>query len=241
MSNKGLESAKNKNSHRIFLYFSTKKKVYYPHVKKINSSKEMKYALSLVEKERRRQFLISRFLLKSAYPKFSNYSFLNHEKEKSIIWPPSFTGSLSHKNSHFAFTIEPKKEVTESYGIDLENLNVSEKVYHRISSHSEGLYFDSLATSHPELSGIFWWSLVFSIKESLFKCFSPICGRKNLSLKKCQIKSLSIRNQTFEGHYESHLGVREKATGVFSLLKYKKKCCDNKFMVLSFCKTKVNN
>ena len=187
---------------------------------------ERAYLLSLISKQRRYDFLTSRILLKKNLPEHQNHSFLNDPKEKSILWPKGITGSLSHKKGVFAFILGQEGE---SFGIDLEELIVTRKIYERVTSKKERLFFSSLQAEEQQDS--FFWSLIFSCKESLFKCFAPLHRREKLThIGLCKITRLNLKEQSFEGSFE-----KEKAAGSFKLIKVKKKHCGLQSLILSVC------
>lgn len=117
------------------------------------------------------------------------------------VWPKHFKGSISHTNNKILVSLSKDSSIT-SMGVDIE------KIKHM---DSLSIYF---ICSKKEISKInmlnttVYLILIFSIKESAFKCFYPILNIK--SLKEIEIFKMDFKN-------------------MFSIVK-----CKNKYLQVNF-------
>lgn len=96
------------------------------------------------------------------------------------IWPRGFTGSLAHKNQVSVAVVSKSSDML-SIGLDLEKFDHSDlRLTKRIATDEE------LETG-PKLSILQKTTLIFSIKESYFKYFSPIARTRELDFKDFKI------------------------------------------------------
>lgn len=183
-------------------YYSKENKPQDSDFKKFCHPDEIKLANSFLSEGRRQEYLTSRYLLRKNYFSPESPALLNH-KDGQILWPEGWTGTLSHKKEAYVFFA---KQTSESFGIDLEEVKVSEKIFNRISTEKEKSLF--LNIEKPLA-----WSLAFSMKESLFKAFAPGAGKERFSFMQCEIDSMDFAKQSFTGFYK-HM----KGEGRFYLL-----------------------
>ena len=131
------------------------------------------YLAAEVSPLRRRQLETGRYLSRKAI------ELLGGEPATAIpadprgipIWPRDFVGSISHTDTDCVVVVGSRDNVT-SVGIDLETNveNFSEDEWNLVSSEAERLY----SAMCGELSLGQYVNLLFSTKEAIYKCLSPI-------------------------------------------------------------------
>lgn len=89
-------------------------------------------------------------------------------KQREPLWPNDIVGSLSHTN-HFAAAVVARRSEITSLGIDLEPAeNLPENILARVC-RAEEIERLSAGEEHYRQA-----KLIFSAKESLYKCLWPI-------------------------------------------------------------------
>ena len=120
---------------------------------------------------RQRDFLLGRACAHHALSAFQlgHVPILKNEKN-APLWPPSMVGSITHTENWAAAAVG-KLEHVQGIGIDLENLNrtVHKHLQKRICVPQE---CESLA-QYPDQQATRLLKILFSAKESIFKCFDP--------------------------------------------------------------------
>jgi len=97
--------------------------------------------------------------------------------EREPLWPPGFIGSITHCKGHCAAAVARRDPRTAhaiaSLGLDAEPaLPLPEDVARMVCSDDEREWIEQ----HRQ-DGLPWNRLVFSAKESVFKCIFPIARR----------------------------------------------------------------
>lgn len=91
------------------------------------------------------------------------------------LWPEGVVGSITHCEGYRACAVASADEVL-TIGIDAEpDLALPASVLGRIAAPREREQLDELVRSAP---GPHWDRLLFTIKESLFKAWFPLTGRR---------------------------------------------------------------
>lgn len=207
--------------------FQTSSKELSPQLKKL-TNKEHQTFFSLGSSEKKTEFLASRLFLKKLLPKNKNHSFIRAPHGKGLSWPLGTTGSLSHKNGLIAIVLS--KNADCRVGVDLEFVAVSRKVFERFTEEEEREYLLSLKNPFRNLKELY--SLVFSIKESLFKAFSPLYPQKDFVLSHFRIEKLNPKDSSFLGIWKE---TGEKSQGQYHFLKNKRKKQEPERMILTSC------
>ena len=131
------------------------------------------YLATEVSPLRRRQLETGRYLARKAIELLGGDPATDiPADERGIpIWPREYTGSISHTDTDCAVVVGSRMNIT-SVGIDLETNeeNFSEDEWDLVSSEAER--FDSAIWS--ELSVGQYVNLLFSAKEAIYKCLSPV-------------------------------------------------------------------
>lgn len=180
-------------------------------------------------------FNSTRALLQRNIPSEGAHPYENHKERGYIIWPEGITGSLTHKNNFAAFVISKKRE-EGTYGIDLEEVKVTQKIFVRITTEKERTFL--LEKWGKEKNLALLYTLVFSMKESLFKAFSqdqevffP------LVITDCLIENFDPNLKTFEGSFSKNTQI-VRAQGEFFFVSQKDENGIRREMVLTLCRKK---
>jgi 4'-phosphopantetheinyl transferase EntD len=92
-------------------------------------------------------------------------------EDRAPIWPRGFVGSISHTDSWCGAAVARAEEI-RSVGIDLEPATpLKESLWRRVCTPKERDWLHELP--EPGLTG----KIVFSAKESVYKCQYPITGQ----------------------------------------------------------------
>ena len=92
-------------------------------------------------------------------------------EDRAPIWPPGFVGSISHTDTWCAAAVARVEDV-RAIGIDLELATpLKESLWRRVCTPKERDWLHELPA--PGLTG----KVVFSAKESVYKCQYPITSK----------------------------------------------------------------
>ncbi len=144
-------------------------------------------------------------------------------ERREPLWPDGHVGSIAHCND-LCVSVCAKRDDLLGLGIDVEPLEpLAEGVERYIHTAQEAAWVADNADDHPQ-------RLIFSAKESLYKCYYPLIRRffgfKSVTLsfeqeggrfaftptQQCEVQFPSMR---FEGRYL--IGERHLATACFLL------------------------
>lgn len=90
-------------------------------------------------------------------------------------WPPGVVGSITHCRGYRACAVAHEADVA-AIGIDAEpNQPLPRRVLETIATFRERQQLQDLATTHPQVR---WDRLLFSAKESVYKAWFSITGRR---------------------------------------------------------------
>ena len=140
---------------------------------------------SFGSKKRRAEFILGRICAHRALSRFGLESepILRNPESREPCWPDSIWGSITHSSGFAAVAVGLKKEI-KGIGIDLESVSRSLdfKIRKHVCVDSELEWLESL----PDKQANRALRIIFSAKESIFKCFYP--GTKTyLSFKDAEI------------------------------------------------------
>lgn len=86
------------------------------------------------------------------------------------IWPPGFVGSITHCAGYCAAAVG-RREQFASIGIDAElHIKLQADVEELVCTQEEQRWIGSM----PRSCGIYWSTVIFSAKESLYKAWYPL-------------------------------------------------------------------
>lgn len=125
---------------------------------------------SAVEK-RRREFAGGRLCARRALARLGIEDFpLLPDTDRVPLWPQGVVGCIAHTTGYVA-AAAARSEATAGIGIDVERGDpLSPRVVPRICAAAEILRLSRL----PPRSGVDWYKLIFSAKESLYKAYYPL-------------------------------------------------------------------
>ena len=133
---------------------------------------EQAIAESFSSQKRRVEFTLGRICAHSALSKFGLESepILRNPESREPCWPDSVRGSITHSTGLAAVAVGLKKEI-KGVGIDLESFSrsVDFKIRKHVCVDSELEWLESLPTKQANRA----LRIIFSAKESIFKCIYP--------------------------------------------------------------------
>jgi len=133
---------------------------------------EKAIAESFSSQKRRAEFTMGRIYAHRTLSRFGLESkpILRNPETREPYWPDSVWGSITHSNGYAAVAVGLKKEIN-GVGIDLESFSrpVDFNIRRNVCVDSEIEWLESLSTKQASRS----LRIIFSAKESLFKCLYP--------------------------------------------------------------------
>ena len=119
------------------------------------------------------EFSLGRYCAHRALSKFELESvpILRNIESREPYWPKSIRGSITHSEGFAAAAVGLTKDVS-GIGIDLESLSrvVDFNIRRHVCVDKEREFLESLPTEQANR----YLRIIFSAKESIFKCFFPI-------------------------------------------------------------------
>ena len=133
---------------------------------------EQAIAESFDSQKRRAEFILGRKCAHEALSIFGLESepILRNPETREPCWPNSVWGSITHSSGFAAVAVGLKKEI-KGVGIDLESFSrsVDFKISRHVCVDSELEWLESLPTGQSNRA----LRIIFSAKESIFKCIYP--------------------------------------------------------------------
>ena len=134
---------------------------------------EEKISASFGSSKRRAEFSLGRYCARIALSKFALESLpiLRNTESREPYWPKSVRGSITHSEGFAAAAVGLTKDVS-GIGIDLESLSrvVDFNIRRHVCVEKERDFVESLTAEQANR----YLRIIFSAKESIFKCFFPI-------------------------------------------------------------------
>ena len=135
-------------------------------------SEEHAIAESFGSQKRPAEFTLGRIYAHGALSRFGLESepILRNPETREPCWPDSIWGSITHSAGFAAVAVGLKKEI-KGIGIDLESFSrsVDLKIRRHVCVDSELEWLESLPTKQANHA----LRIIFSAKESIFKCIYP--------------------------------------------------------------------
>jgi len=133
--------------------------------------------LELVESavaKRRREFAAGRHCARSALARIGiGPRPILRRDDRAPAWPEGVVGSISHSEA-FCCAVVARSDELVGVGVDIESAEpLPEKLADAICRPEERQRIAPL----PPLPGSNWEKLLFSAKESIYKCYRPLAGR----------------------------------------------------------------
>jgi 4'-phosphopantetheinyl transferase EntD len=134
--------------------------------------------------KRRREFAAGRELARRAFAQLGIEGFaLLSDSDRVPRWPDGVVGSISHCTGCCAVAVARRGRIL-SLGLDVERAGrLEHELMARICTPGE----IERARALPPPSGVDWGKLVFSAKESAYKCYFPL-ARKLLGFQDMEIE-----------------------------------------------------
>ena len=133
---------------------------------------EQAIAESFGSQKRRAEFTMGRICAHEALSRFGLESkpILRNPETREPLWPDSVWGSITHSAGFAAVAVGLKKEI-KGVGIDLESFSrsVNFNIRKHVCVDSELEWLESLPTKQANRA----LRIIFSAKESIFKCLYP--------------------------------------------------------------------
>ena len=123
--------------------------------------------------KRKDEFRLGRFCAHQALSEFglSHLPILKNEETREPCWPENIRGSISHSGGYAAAAVGLASEI-DGIGIDLESLSrkIDFNIHRHVCIEEETQFLKSLPETETDLA----LRIIFSAKESIFKCLYPI-------------------------------------------------------------------
>jgi len=133
--------------------------------------------LSTAVGKRKNEYLAGRYCSQQALKALNGpwQSTIETDSNRAPIWPDNYVGSITHSHGFAAAVVANRQQVL-SIGIDSEKM-VKEKTADNIQSQilTSDEKFERYQDSFTDLAE--YLTLIFSAKESLFKCLYPLVNR----------------------------------------------------------------
>jgi len=124
--------------------------------------------------KRCQEFALGRFCARKALSHFHIHAqpVLRHSETREPLWPESIVGSITHSNEWGVAAVGQKQSVL-GVGVDLEcfDRKVNLGIQRLVCVPEENQWLNALASEQQKHALI----LLFSAKESIFKCLFPLC------------------------------------------------------------------
>lgn len=134
---------------------------------------EIEFLATLGSSKRRDEFSLGRYCSRRALSKFKLESepILRNPDTREPCWPESVRGSITHSEGHAAAAVGLDKDIS-GVGIDMESLSrsINFSIRRHICVETERKYLESLSPEQANRD----LRIIFSAKESIFKCLFPI-------------------------------------------------------------------
>lgn len=133
---------------------------------------EQDYIASVTSLKRKREFLLGRDCAHEAISilNFEQQPILKNPKTREPMWPDALTGTITHSKDWAVAAVGTKKKL-HGIGIDIEDLqrHIHSNIRSRVCLEKEIEWLNSLTTLEADR----FLKIIFSAKESIFKCFFP--------------------------------------------------------------------
>lgn len=154
--------------------------------------------------KRNREFAVGRFCAGQALKQIGITSDVPVDVDRKPIWPAGVVGSISHSH-HYAWAAVAKQHSVQSIGIDTEIVvddRTLRQVVREITVEDEQKLLSAI---HTDVKTAF--TLVFSAKESIYKCLYPLnaqfFGFHDVLLIEASAEMLTFAQQPSNPNYSS--------------------------------------
>ena len=134
---------------------------------------EIEFLATISSSKRRDEFSLGRYCARRALSEFKLESepILRNPDTREPCWPKSVRGSITHSEGLAAAAVGLDKDIS-GVGIDMENLSrsINFNISRYVCVDTEQKYLNSLSPGQADRD----LRIIFSAKESIFKCLFPI-------------------------------------------------------------------
>ena len=170
-------------------------------------------AESFGSQKRRSEFTLGRIFAHKALSSFNLESepILRNPETREPCWPDSVLGSITHSGGFAAVAVGLKKEI-RGVGIDLESFSrsIDFKIRRHLCVNSELEWLESLPTKQAKRALL----IIFSAKESIFKCLYP-CTKTYLSFKDAAVSVNETEKKFSFTIFKSLPGIMKKDLPIY--------------------------
>jgi 4'-phosphopantetheinyl transferase EntD len=120
---------------------------------------------------RNREFAVGRYCATRSLQRLGITAEVPVDTDRKPVWPDGIVGSISHSH-HYAWAATAQKESIKGIGVDTEIVvddSTLRQIVKEITNEQEQKL---LSLIHPDIRVAF--TVVFSAKESIFKCLYPL-------------------------------------------------------------------
>ena len=160
--------------------------------------------LEFATRKRKASFLAGRLCAAKAIQSYNPClsTAVGMDRGGAPIWPDGVVGSITHTDRYVSAAVGSKNQwlgigIDSEEIIDLDNVKPLKML---VMLAEESSLFSESSLSEPELT-----SLIFSAKESFFKCFHPL-GQQRLDFRSVRIVDIQERSLTFRIHLNHFVG-----------------------------------
>jgi 4'-phosphopantetheinyl transferase EntD len=141
--------------------------------------------------ERRRHFAAGRACAREALKRFGIENFpLRVGTAHEPLWPSGIVGSLSHCSGYCGVAVS-RRRATLALGLDVDSAApLMPRLRRIVCSQTEQEWIDR----HPRPRYSDWAKIIFSAKESVYKCYFSLTGRR-LNFHQVEIRLVPTRQQ----------------------------------------------
>jgi 4'-phosphopantetheinyl transferase EntD len=141
--------------------------------------------------KRRRDFTAGRACAREALQRFGIEDFpVRVGRAHEPLWPSGIVGSVSHCSGYCGVAVS-RLEATLALGLDVDLAEpLTPRLRRIVCSKTELEWIDR----HPRPSNSDWAKIIFSAKESVYKCYFSLTGRR-LNFQQVEIRLVPAQRQ----------------------------------------------
>lgn len=148
--------------------------------------------LSGVEK-RNREFAVGRYCAYQSLQRLKVTGDVPVDTDRKPVWPPGIVGSISHSH-HYAWAATAKQDTIKGIGVDTEIIIDDTTLRQIVKEITTDVEWKLLSLIDADIKTAF--TVVFSAKESIFKCLYPL-NEKFFGFHDVQLISANDQQVTF--------------------------------------------
>lgn len=150
------------------------------------------HSLTGVEK-RDREFAVGRYCARQSLQRLKITADVPVDTDRKPVWPPGIVGSISHSH-HYAWAATAEKNSIKGIGVDTEIIVDESTLRQIVKEITTDAEWKLLSLIDADIKTAF--TVVFSAKESIFKCLYPL-NEKFFGFHDVQLISANDQQVTF--------------------------------------------